>query len=124
MSAADAPDDTLLWPIDRVFLLGFAPAGLAAAASLVAAFLLDRAGPDARELILHLALAAQAVVWLLFAPIYLLGWVHRHPRRDAAATGWSGSAALATLMYLLNILAFGLLTILFTPAPSVRFALC
>ncbi len=119
-----ALDDTLLWPIDRNLLLGFAPAGLAAAGTLVALLLLRGADPDARDWITAVALTGQAIVWLVFAPVYLLGWVHRHPRRDVAATGWTGSAALAIVMYLLNILMYGLLTLPLARAFTARLALC
>jgi integral membrane sensor domain MASE1 len=110
MTADAEPRDALLWPIDRTCLLGFAPAGLAAAGTLLAARLLDGADP-AR--IVSLVLLGNAAVWLLFAPIYLLGWVHNHPRRDRSATGWTGSLALTVLMYLLNVLMFGLLVWLY-----------
>lgn len=102
-------NDTLLWPIDRVLLLGLAPAGLGAAANLLVLWLLDRACPEAHPKILAGLLVGQAALWLLFAPIYLLGWVHNHPRRAVTETGWFGSAALAGLMWLLNILVFGAL---------------
>ena len=124
MSTRGAPDDTLLWPVDRTFLLGFAPAGVGALTTLLAALLLHQAGPDARAWLGDLALLGQAVVWLLFAPIYLFGWVHGHPRRDVAATGWTGSVGLTMVMYLLNILAYGLLTLHFGPHAAVRWALC
>ena len=101
--------DTLLWPIDRDLLLGLAPAGLSAAGMLLASHLYEGGGPEARELIALLVLAGHALLWLLFAPLYLLGWVHNHPRRDRDATGWTGSVALATLMWLLNILVYGAL---------------
>lgn len=124
MLTRGAPDDTLLWPVDRTFLLGFAPAGVGALTTLLTALLLHQADPDARAWLGDLALLGQAIVWLLFAPIYLLGWVHRHPRRDLAATGWTGSVGLTTVMYLLNILAYGLLTLPFGPHAAVRWTLC
>lgn len=113
MTADAGPRDALLWPIDRTCLLGFAPAGLAAAGTLLAARLLDGADPETSARIMTLVLLGNAAVWLLFAPIYLIGWVHHHPRRDRAATGWTGSLALTILMYLLNVLMFGLLVWLF-----------
>lgn len=113
MTAEAEPRDALLWPIDRTFLLGFAPAGLAAAGTLLAARLLDGADPATAARITTLVLLGNAAVWLLFAPIYLLGWVHNHPRRDRGETGWTGSLALTILMYLLNIATFGLLVWLF-----------
>lgn len=117
-------DDTLLWPIDGTLLLGFAPAGLAVVATLLAALLLHVAGPDARGWIVAAALAGQALVWLLFAPIYLYGWVHRHPRRNVEETGATGSAALTAVMVLLNILVYALLTIPFARDVAVPAALC
>lgn len=114
MTADAEPRDALLWPIDRTTLLGFAPAGLAAAGTLLAARLLDGADPVTWQRIVSIAVLGNAAVWLLFAPIYLLGWVHHHPRRDRAATGWTGSLALTVVMYLANILMFGLLVSLFT----------
>lgn len=123
MTSLGEPRDALLWPIDGVFLLGFAPAGIAAAGMLLASYLLPGADPAARELITALVMLGNAVLWLLFAPLYLLGWVHHHPRRDVAATGWTGSAALAAVMYLLNILAFALLLWIFQVGPAVRQAM-
>jgi hypothetical protein len=123
MTASAEPCDALLWPIDRASLLGFAPAGLAAAGTLLAAFLLRGADPDARELITSLALFGNAAVWLLFAPIYLLGWVHHHPRRAVAETGWTGSLALAAVMYLANVLMFGLLMWLFGGGAALRWTM-
>jgi hypothetical protein len=114
MTADAEPRDALLWPIDRACLFGFAPAGLAAAGTLLAARLLDGADPATWHRIVALALLGNAAVWLLFAPIYLLGWVHHHPRRDRASTGWAGSLALTAVMYLTNVLMFGLLTRLFS----------
>lgn len=105
--------DTLLWPIDRDLVLGLAPAGLAAAGVLLAAWLLDGAAPDLREQIALITLIAQGLVWLLFAPIYLFGWVHNHPRRDREATGQLGSLVLAGLMWIVNVLVFGGLLLAF-----------
>lgn len=106
----EAPrDDSLLWPVDRDLLLGFAPAGLSTAAMLFALWLLDRTCPESHEQIVLAIFAGHALLWLLFAPIYLYGWVHHHPRRAVAETGSAGSAALAALMWLLNILAYAAL---------------
>ncbi|PCC66587.1 hypothetical protein SAMN02745121_00683 [Nannocystis exedens] len=104
-----AASDNLLWPIDRVFLFGFAPAGLATAGTLVILALLACTCPDAHEALVTALFVGQGALWLVFAPIYLLGWVHRHPRRAVAETGWLGSAALAALVWLLNILVFAAL---------------
>lgn len=101
--------DTLLWPIDRLLLLGFAPAGLATLANCLVIGLLHRTCPEVHDQIITALLIGQSLLWLLFAPIYLLGWVHRHPRRAVGQTGWLGSIALAGLMWLLNILAFAAL---------------
>lgn len=101
--------DTLLWPVDRTLLLGFAPAGLAALSTLFVIGLLHRTCPDVHEPLIKALLVGQGLLWLLFAPIYLVGWVHHHPRRAAAETGWLGSAALAALMWLLNIAVFAAL---------------
>ncbi|WP_434415384.1 hypothetical protein [Nannocystis pusilla] len=104
-----AASDNLLWPIDRVLLLGFAPAGLATAATLIVLGLLAGTCPDAHEALVTALLVGQAALWLVFAPVYLLGWVHWHPRRAVAETGWLGSVALAALVWLLNILVFAAL---------------
>lgn len=101
--------DTLLWPIDRTLLLGFVPAGLGTAGTLLVISLLHRTCPDAHGPLVKALFIGQAALWLVFAPIYLVGWVHNHPRRAVAETGWLGSVALAALMWLLNILAFGAL---------------
>lgn len=104
-----AASDNLLWPIDRVLLLGFVPAGLAAAATLIVLGLLAHTCPDAHEGLVTALFVGQAALWLVFAPVYLLGWVHWHPRRAVSETGWLGSAALAALVWLLNILVFAAL---------------
>lgn len=103
---AELRDDTLLWPVDRDFLLAFAPAGLSTAAMQLALWLLDRACPDVQETIVTAIFVGHALLWLVFAPIYLYGWVHHHPRRAVHETGVIGSLALATLMWLLNILVY------------------
>lgn len=108
-SEASAASDNLLWPIDRVLLLGFVPAGLATAATLIVLGLLASTCPDAHEALVTALFVGQAALWLVFAPVYLLGWVHWHPRRAVSETGWLGSAALAALVWLLNILVFAAL---------------
>ncbi|WAS98436.1 hypothetical protein [Nannocystis punicea] len=107
--APSPASDTLLWPIDRVFLLAFAPAGLATAVTLVFLGLLARTCPEGQEALVTALFVGQGALWLVFAPIYLLGWVHWHPRRAVAETGWLGSTALAALVWLLNILVFAAL---------------
>ncbi|MFY0530662.1 hypothetical protein [Nannocystis pusilla] len=74
-----AASDNLLWPIDRVLLLGFAPAGLATAATLIVLGLLEGTCPDAHEALVTALFVGQAALWLVFAPVYLVGWVHWHP---------------------------------------------
>lgn len=102
-------NDTLLWPVDREFLLGFAPAGLSTACTLFGLWLRDSGCPGAHDPITAALVVGHALLWLLFAPMYLFGWVHHHPRRAVAETGAIGSAALAALMWLLNILVYGAL---------------
>ncbi|MBZ5713343.1 hypothetical protein [Nannocystis pusilla] len=121
--SAPSASDTLLWPIDRVLLLGFAPAGLATAATLVVLGLLHRTCPDAHEALVTALFVGQGALWLVFAPVYLLGWVHHHPRRAVAETGWLGSAALAALMWLLNILIFAALMAAFGWGERVPWAM-
>lgn len=110
MAPPESPrTDSLLWPVDRDLLLGFAPAGLSTAGMLLATWLLDRGCPDGHARIVAAIFVGHAVLWLLFAPIYLFGWVHQHPRRAVAETGAFGSVALAALMWLLNILVYAAL---------------
>lgn len=103
-----APRPAPLLPVVRAALLGLVPAALITAA--MAAVVAAAPGLETAALrALHdVALLLNVAVWFAFAPAYLHGWVQYWDPRARARIGGIGLAALTSVVWLANLVVYGL----------------